>query len=150
MYACLRVTCHLHFRQNDRGFLRATAVTRGWNGHRIRVSTQSYLWRRKFSRRSCRDSNSQPFDHECGALPGSTGKIIEDNQKKVGFFCCFFLDMRCHFQRHKQSDIFIKKNYTTVIISKDINNRKYLKRIITTRLKTKIDYAAMNKQSSKP
>ena len=34
MYACLAVTCHLHFWQNDRDFLRATVVTRGWNGHR--------------------------------------------------------------------------------------------------------------------
>ena len=32
---CLGVTCHLHFWQNDRGLLRATAVTRGRNGHRI-------------------------------------------------------------------------------------------------------------------
>ena len=29
MYACLGVTCHLHFWQNDRGLLRATAVTLG-------------------------------------------------------------------------------------------------------------------------
>ena len=28
MYACLGVTCHLHFWQNDRGLLCATAVTR--------------------------------------------------------------------------------------------------------------------------
>ena len=34
MYACLAVTWHLHFWQNDRDFLRATAVTRGWNGYR--------------------------------------------------------------------------------------------------------------------
>ena len=35
VYACLAVTCHLHrFWQNDRDFLRATAVTRGWNGYR--------------------------------------------------------------------------------------------------------------------
>ena len=33
MYACLAVTCHLHFWQNDRDFLRATVVTRGWNGY---------------------------------------------------------------------------------------------------------------------
>ena len=31
MYACLAVTCHLHFWQNDRDLLRATAVTRGLN-----------------------------------------------------------------------------------------------------------------------
>ena len=41
VYACLGVHCHLHFRQNDRDLLRATVVTRGWNGHRIRVSLQS-------------------------------------------------------------------------------------------------------------
>ena len=31
---CLPVICHLHFWQNDRDRLRATAVTRGWNGYR--------------------------------------------------------------------------------------------------------------------
>ena len=34
VYVCLAETCHLHFWQNDRDLLRATAVTRGWNGHR--------------------------------------------------------------------------------------------------------------------
>ena len=34
VYACSAVTCHLHFWQNDRDFLRATVVTRGWNGYR--------------------------------------------------------------------------------------------------------------------
>ena len=33
VYACLAVTCHLHFWQNDRDLLRATAVTRGWKGY---------------------------------------------------------------------------------------------------------------------
>ena len=33
VYACLAVTCHLRFWQNDRGLLCATAVTRGWNGY---------------------------------------------------------------------------------------------------------------------
>ena len=34
VYACLAVTCHLHFWQHDRDLLCATAVTRGWNGYR--------------------------------------------------------------------------------------------------------------------
>ena len=34
VYACLAVTCHLHFWQNDRGLLRAAAVKRGWNRYR--------------------------------------------------------------------------------------------------------------------
>ena len=33
VYACLAVTCHLHFWQNDRVLLHATAVTWGWNGY---------------------------------------------------------------------------------------------------------------------
>ena len=31
VYACLAVTCHLHFWQNDWDLLRATVVTWGWN-----------------------------------------------------------------------------------------------------------------------
>ena len=41
VYTCLGVTCNLHFWQNDRGLLRATVITQGWNGHWIRLSTQS-------------------------------------------------------------------------------------------------------------
>ena len=73
--ACLGVTCHLHFWQNDRGLLRATAVTREWNGHRIIVSTQRKCKRTKFSRRSCWDSNSQPFNHESGALTNKLSRL---------------------------------------------------------------------------
>ena len=68
MYARLSVTCHLQFGQNDWGLFCATVVTREWSGHWVRVSTQSWLWRRKFSQRSCQDSNLQHFDHESGAL----------------------------------------------------------------------------------
>ena len=35
MHACLTVTCHLHFWQNDWDFYTcATAITQGWKGHR--------------------------------------------------------------------------------------------------------------------
>ena len=34
LFACLAVTCHLHFWPNDLDLLRATEVTRGWNGYR--------------------------------------------------------------------------------------------------------------------
>ena len=44
VYACLGVTCHPHFWQNDRGLLRASAVTQEWKGHRIRVRTRTCLW----------------------------------------------------------------------------------------------------------
>ena len=67
---CMRlgVTCYLHFWQNDQGLLHATAVRQGWNGHQVRVSTQSWLCKRTFSCRSCWDSNSQPFNNEPSAL----------------------------------------------------------------------------------
>ena len=65
VYACLGVTCYLHFWLNNQGLLRATAVTRWWNRHhRTGVSKESWLWRRTFSCCSCWDSNLQPFDHE--------------------------------------------------------------------------------------
>ena len=67
VHACLAVTWRLHFWQNDRDLLRATAVTRGWNGYR-NVSTESLPWRRKISRHSCRDSNPRHFNQESGAL----------------------------------------------------------------------------------
>ena len=68
VYACLAVTCHLHFWQNDRDFLRATVVTRGWNGYRNKSQHRKSTLEKKFSRRSSRDSNPRPFNHESGAL----------------------------------------------------------------------------------
>ena len=66
MYVCLAVTCHLHFWQNDRDLLRATVGTRGCNGYQNK--SQHRKLRRKFSHRSCWDSNPGPFDHESDAL----------------------------------------------------------------------------------
>ena len=40
----------------------------GFFSTEIRVSTESWPWGSTFSRRSCRDSNPQPFNHESGAL----------------------------------------------------------------------------------
>ena len=68
-------------RLNDRGFLRATAVTRRWNGHRMRVSTQSEPRRKKFARRFCRDSNSHPFDHESGTLTNKLSSSVYATHK---------------------------------------------------------------------
>ena len=59
VYASLAVTCHLHFWQWPGSFTYC---------YERRVSTENRPWRRKFSRRSCRDSNPRPFNHESGAL----------------------------------------------------------------------------------
>ena len=40
VHVYLAVTCYLHLWQNDWGLLRAIAVTRGWNGYRIKESVQ--------------------------------------------------------------------------------------------------------------
>jgi len=50
VYACLAVTCHLHFRQNDRDLLRATAVTRGWNGYRNKSQHRKLTLEKKILR----------------------------------------------------------------------------------------------------
>ena len=63
------------------GLLRATVVTREWNGHRVRISTQSELWRGEFFHRSCLVSNSQRFDHESGPLRTSYPYYPPENLK---------------------------------------------------------------------
>ena len=45
--ACLGVTRHLFFWQNKRSLFRATAVTRGWNGHRIKSQHTKLTLERK-------------------------------------------------------------------------------------------------------
>ena len=56
VYACLAVTCHLHFWQNDRDLLRATAVTRGWNGYRNKSQHRKSTLEKKII---------PPFQHVC-------------------------------------------------------------------------------------
>ena len=68
VHGCLAVTCHQHFWQNDRDLLRSTEKTRCWTGSEIKVSTESWPWKRNFSSRSCVDSNTGPFDHDSGSL----------------------------------------------------------------------------------
>ena len=40
--------------------------------------------KRTFSRRSCWDSNSQPFDHEPGALTNKLSRFPEREERKKG------------------------------------------------------------------
>ena len=69
VYACLAVTCHLHFWAGWPGSFTCCCGKHGdGTDTEIRVSTKSRPWRRKFSRRSCRGSDPRPFNHESGAL----------------------------------------------------------------------------------
>ena len=47
VHACLAVACHLHLWQNDRDLLRATAVTRGWNGCRNKSQHRKLITEKK-------------------------------------------------------------------------------------------------------
>ena len=51
VYACLAVICYLHVWQNGRDLLRATAVTRGWNGYRNKSQHRKSTLEKKFSHR---------------------------------------------------------------------------------------------------
>ena len=68
VYACLAVTCHLHFLAEWPGFLRATVVTRGWNGYRNKSQHRKSTLEKKILPQTSRDSNPRPFNHESGAL----------------------------------------------------------------------------------
>ena len=81
LYVCLAVTYHLHFWQNDRDLLRATAVTRGWNGYPNKSQHKKLTLEKKIPRHSYRNSNPGPFDHESDGLttelsPSPVGELI--------------------------------------------------------------------------
>ena len=100
VHVYLAVTCHLHFWQNDWGLLRATAVTHGLNGY-WNKSTESWPWIRKFSCRSCRDSNPRPFGHESGALTSELSPLHASWQCSLSYF---YISLCLHVCR---SDVFI-------------------------------------------
>ena len=104
--ACLTVTCHLHFWQNDRDLLCATEVIWGWNGYRNK-STESWPWRRKFSWRSCRDLNPRPFNHESGAL---TTELSLDGSESVKVSLRSRINRNALFSTH--SEIAVKFCYS--------------------------------------
>ena len=65
----LAVTCHLHFWQNDRDFLRATVVTRGWNGYRNKSQHRKSTLEKKILPPFQQGIRTRdPFNHESGAL----------------------------------------------------------------------------------
>ena len=68
VYACLAVTCHLHFWQNDRDFLRATVVTRGWNRYRNKSQHRKSTLEKKILPLFQQGFEPTTFNHESGAL----------------------------------------------------------------------------------
>ena len=71
VYVCLAVTCHLHFWQNDRDLLYATAVTRGWNGYWNKSQHRKLTLEKKILHRSCMDLNPQCSNRWATPTPDS-------------------------------------------------------------------------------
>ena len=65
------------------------ANTGGGMDTKIRVSTESWPWRRKFPHRSCRDLNPRPFNHESGVLTTEISPFPS--------FSYFFVVTPCHY-----------------------------------------------------
>ena len=69
--------CHLHFWQNDRDLLRATAVTQGCKGYRNKGQHIKLTMEKKIIPLLLLGSNPGPFDHESGALSLSYTRFRE-------------------------------------------------------------------------
>ena len=65
---CFAVTCNLHFWQNDRDLLCATAVTRGWNEYSSKNQNQKLILEKEILTPLLRGLEPGPFDHEFSAL----------------------------------------------------------------------------------
>ena len=61
VYACLAVTCHLHFWQNEQGLSHATAVTRGWNGDGNRSQHRKLTLQKKILRQGFEPATFQSW-----------------------------------------------------------------------------------------
>ena len=103
VYACLAVTCHLHFWQNDRDLLRATAVTRWWNGYRNKSQHRKLTLEKKILPPFQQGFEPATFNHESGALttelspgvevpprkPPVCSRIDELSPSTSAFFACY-------------------------------------------------------------
>ena len=70
----------------------------------IRVSTESWPWRWKFSSHSCQDSNPQPFDHESGTLTTKLSLLSPSpSSKEVQSLYLVFLISQLSFSASQSS-----------------------------------------------
>ena len=102
VHACLAVTCHLHFWQNDQGLLRATAVTRGWNGYRNKCAV---IQEEEHSLPCCCHQEQVMF-HDYDTLISVTNCLLPKThnkihniyymlERKIHFLFCFLQPLRC-------------------------------------------------------
>ena len=68
VHVCIAVTGYLHFWQNDRDLLHATAVTRGWNEHRNKSQHRKQTLDKKILHPFLHALEPGTLDHEPSAL----------------------------------------------------------------------------------
>jgi len=100
----------------------------GGTNTKIRVSTESWPWRRKFSCHSSRDLNLQPFNHESGALTtGGIWRSVEAVWIKIFLIICkiweWLVDdhLFCWLFHWGRVQVMTKKGKRAYIIPKNTN-----------------------------
>ena len=93
-YAYLAETGHLHFWQNDWNLLRATAVTRGWNGHRNKSQHKTLTLEKKILPPLLQGFDRTTFNHESGALTTELHRLPLGLQKVLHIVRSCFPDER--------------------------------------------------------
>ena len=91
VYACSAVTCHLHFWQNDLDLLRATVVTRGWNGYRTKSQNRKLILEKKivppllqgFEPANCSKQMSQRRKRRDRQTDRRTNRIAEERTARA-------------------------------------------------------------------
>ena len=120
VYACLAVTCHLHFGQNDWDLLRVAAVTRGWNGYWNKSQRRKLTLEKKilppllqgfepltfqsWVRRSNHWAIPHPLTQHSALVHTCAAYIIFDHCSLIlnlSFSCSVFKNMNMHADRHQ-------------------------------------------------
>ena len=109
-HACIISTIsRVHFWQNDRGLLRVSAVTLGWNEHRIRVRTTKWNLEKTILPPLLPriEPTTRLFDHESVVLPkasysdlpthgGFSRYLADDSRQRIAVFETFsFMAEHC-------------------------------------------------------
>ena len=94
VYACLAVTCHLHFGQNDRDLLRATAVTQGCTFQGFQINDlKIHLWSQKKRRKKKKEEEyawqvNVTFHHNMNCItPFGDSEMFISTEGRKGY--CF-------------------------------------------------------------
>ena len=112
VHACLAVTCHLCFWQNDQGLLCATAVTRGWNGYQNKSQHRKLTLEKKII---------PPL------LPGFEPATFRSRVRRSNHWAIPALGGYKHHKNREQTLTHLKREDKTVLWKKEGNSHLTLK-----------------------